>query len=148
MPAPIRVLVTDDSVVLRRLITDVLSGDPEIEVVGTAVNGKNALDKLPQLKPDIMTLDIEMPIMDGLQTLVEVRKTNKKLPIIMFSTLTERGAGATLDALERGASDYVTKPANVGSVSESMEAVRSQLIPKIKSLPGRMPAAPARARHT
>ena len=146
MPAPIRVLVTDDSVVLRRLITDVLSGDPEIEVVGTAVNGKNALDKLPQLKPDIMTLDIEMPIMDGLQTLVEVRKTNKKLPIIMFSTLTERGAGATLDALERGASDYVTKPANVGSVSESMEAVRSQLIPKIKSLTGRMPAAPARAR--
>lgn len=146
MPAPIRVLVTDDSVVLRRLITDVLSGDPEIEVVGTAVNGKNALDKLPQLKPDIMTLDIEMPIMDGLQTLVEVRKTNKKLPIIMFSTLTERGAGATLDALERGASDYVTKPANVGSVSESMEAVRSQLIPKIKSLTGRMPPAPARAR--
>lgn len=146
MPAPIRVLVTDDSAVLRRLITDVLSGDPEIEVVGTAVNGKNALDKLPHLKPDIMTLDIEMPVMDGLQTLVELRKTNQKLPIIMFSTLTERGAGATLDALERGASDYVTKPANVGSVSESMEAVRSQLIPKIKSLTGRMPAAPPRAR--
>ncbi|MDO5711823.1 MAG: chemotaxis response regulator protein-glutamate methylesterase [Micrococcales bacterium] len=146
MPAPIRVLVIDDSVVLRRLITDLLSTDPDIEVVGTAVNGKNALDKLPLLKPDILTLDIEMPVMDGLQTLVEVRKTNKKLPIIMFSTLTERGASATLDALERGASDYVAKPANVGSVSESMQAVRSQLIPKIKSLTGRMPAAAPRAR--
>jgi two-component system, chemotaxis family, protein-glutamate methylesterase/glutaminase len=137
--SPIRVLVCDDSVVIRRLVADVLASDPEIEVVGTAVNGKNALDKLPLLKPDIITLDVEMPVMDGLQTLVELRKITKKLPIIMFSTLTERGAGATLDALERGASDYVTKPANVGSVSESMEAVRSQLIPKIKSLTGRAP---------
>lgn len=146
MGGRIRVLVTDDSVVLRRLITDVLSGDPDIEVVGTAVNGKNALDKLPLLKPDLMTLDIEMPVMDGLQTLVEVRKINRKIPIIMFSTLTERGAGATLDALERGASDYVTKPANVGSIKESMDAVRSQLIPKIKSLTGHAPVAPPRAR--
>lgn len=142
----IRVMVCDDSVVIRRLVSDVLSGDPEIEVVGTAVNGKNALDKIPSLKPDILTLDVEMPIMDGLQTLVEVRKIYKKLPVIMFSTLTERGAGATLDALERGASDYVTKPANVGSVSESMEAVRSQLIPKIKSLTGRAPKPPRLAR--
>lgn len=142
----IRVLICDDSIVIRRLITDVLKTDDEIEVVGTAVNGKNALDKLPMLKPDVMTLDVEMPVMDGLQTLVEVRKRDKKLPIIMFSTLTERGAGATLDALERGASDYVTKPANVGSVSESMEAVRSQLIPKIKSLTGRAPMPPKRAR--
>ena len=136
MAAKIRAMVCDDSVVIRRLVSDVLAGDPDIEVVGTAVNGKNALDKIPLLKPDVLTLDVEMPIMDGLQTLVEVRKTYKKLPIIMFSTLTERGAGATLDALERGASDYVTKPANVGSLSESMEAVRSQLIPKIKSLTG------------
>lgn len=144
--ARIKVLVTDDSVVLRRLITDVLAADSEIEVVGTAVNGKNALDKLPLLKPDIMTLDVEMPVMDGLQTLVELRKRDKKMPIIMFSTLTARGAGATLDALERGASDYVTKPANVGSISESMEAVRSELIPKIKSLTGRAPKLPPRAR--
>ena len=144
--ARIRVLVTDDSVVIRRLVTDVLAADPDIEVVGTAVNGKNALDKLPLLKPDIMTLDVEMPVMDGLQTLVEVRKRDKKMPIIMFSTLTARGAGATLDALERGASDYVTKPANVGSISESMEAVRSELIPKIKSLTGHAPKLPPRPR--
>jgi len=142
MPEKIRAMVCDDSVVIRRLVADVLAADPEIEVVGTAVNGKNALDKIPLLKPDILTLDVEMPIMDGLQTLIEVRKTYKKLPIIMFSTLTARGAGATLDALERGASDYVCKPANVGSLSESMEAVRSQLIPKIKSLTGRAPIAP------
>jgi two-component system chemotaxis response regulator CheB len=143
MAEKIRAMVCDDSVVIRRLVADVLAADPEIEVVGTAVNGKNALDKIPMLKPDVLTLDVEMPIMDGLQTLVEVRKTYKKLPIIMFSTLTERGAGATLDALERGASDYVCKPANVGSLSESMEAVRSQLIPKIKSLTGRAPIVPA-----
>lgn len=142
----IRVLICDDSIVIRRLITDVLKADAEIEVVGTAVNGKNALDKLAMLKPDIMTLDVEMPVMDGLEALVELRRRDKKLPVIMFSTLTERGAGATLYALERGASDYVTKPANVGSVSESMEAVRSQLIPKIKSLTGRAPMPPKRAR--
>lgn len=143
MTEKIRAMVCDDSVVIRRLVADVLAADPEIEVVGTAVNGKNALDKIPLLKPDVLTLDVEMPIMDGLQTLVQVRRTYKKLPIIMFSTLTERGAGATLDALERGASDYVCKPANVGSLSESMEAVRSQLIPKIKSLTGRAPIVPA-----
>ncbi|HYO84934.1 MAG TPA: chemotaxis response regulator protein-glutamate methylesterase [Dermatophilaceae bacterium] len=137
--ARIRVLVCDDSVVIRRLVSEVLSSDPDIEVVGTAVNGKHALDNLERLKPDVMILDVEMPIMDGLQTLIEVRRVDRTLPIIMFSTLTERGAGATLDALERGASDYVTKPSNVASVSESMAAVRSQLIPRIKSLTGRLP---------
>lgn len=142
MSGRIRVLVVDDSVVLRRLVSDVLKSDNEIEVVGTAVNGKNALEKMPTLKPDIITLDVEMPVMDGLETLVELRKRDQKLPVIMFSTLTSRGAGATLDALERGASDYVTKPANVGSISESMEAVRSELIPKIKTLTGRVPEEP------
>ncbi len=146
MAGRIKVLVTDDSIVLRRLITDVLATDPDIEVVGTAVNGKAALDKLASLKPDIMTLDVEMPVMNGLETLVEVRKRDRRLPIIMFSTLTARGAGATLDALERGASDDVTKPANVGSISESMEAVRSELIPKIKTLTGHGPKLPPRAR--
>ena len=130
----ISVLVVDDSVVVRRLVSDVLSGDPDIEVAGAASNGKIALAKIPLLNPDIITLDVEMPVMDGLQTLVELRKLYPQLPVIMFSTLTERGAAATLDALERGASDYVTKPANVGSISASMDAVRAELIPKIKSL--------------
>ncbi len=130
----IRVLVVDDSVVIRRLLTDVLSQDPEIELAGTAPNGRIALAKLPQLNPDIVTLDIEMPELDGLGTLPELRKAYPKLPVIMFSTLTERGAVATLDALARGATDYVTKPANVGSVAAGIQSVKDQLIPRIKML--------------
>lgn len=130
----IRVLVVDDSVVIRRLLTDILSNDPEIELAGTAPNGRLALAKLPQVNPDVVTLDIEMPELDGLGTLAELRKTYTKLPVIMFSTLTERGATATLDALSLGASDYVAKPANVGSVTAGMEAVKAQLLPKIKAL--------------
>jgi two-component system chemotaxis response regulator CheB len=140
----IRVLVVDDAVVVRRIVTDVLAADPEIEVVGTAANGRLALAKLAQLAPDLVTLDIEMPELDGLATLVELRKTHPRLPVIMFSTLTERAAAATLDALARGASDYVTKPANVGSVTKAQERVRDELIPKIKALAGhRLPARPA-----
>ncbi len=148
MSRRIRVLVVDDSVVVRRLVSDVLSADPAIEVVGTAANGKVALAKIDQVNPDLITLDIEMPVMDGLQTLRELRKDHPVLPVVMFSTLTERGASATLDALELGASDYVTKPANVGSVQASMEAVREQLVPRIRGLcrhvAGVAPAAPAR----
>lgn len=131
--AKIRVLVVDDSVVIRKLVTDALGNDADIEVVGTAANGRIALTKLPQLKPDLMTLDIEMPEMDGLQTLAAVRKTHPKLPVIMFSTLTQRGAAATLDALALGASDYVTKPSNVGSVTVGMQRIREELIPKVKT---------------
>jgi len=146
MTAPITVLVVDDSVVMRRLVSDVLASDPGIEVVGTAANGKVALAKIPQLNPDVVTLDVEMPVMDGLETLTALRALYPKLPVIMFSTLTEQGASATLDALERGASDYVSKPANMGSVVASMEAVRAQLIPKIKSLASRALQIPDPAR--
>jgi two-component system chemotaxis response regulator CheB len=147
---PIRVMVVDDSVVVRKIVTDVLSEDPAIEVVGTAVNGKVALAKLDQLKPDLVTMDIEMPELDGIQAVRGIRggaggAGRSRIPIIMFSTLTERGATATLDALAAGANDYVTKPANVGSVSQSMESVRQQLIPKIKALLGR-PVHPGPAR--
>lgn len=130
----IRVMTVDDSVVIRRMLADILCEDQDIEVVGYASNGKLALAKIPQLNPDLITLDIEMPEMDGLETLVEIRKTYKKLPVIMFSTLTERGAMHTIEALARGATDYVAKPANVGSVQAGMQSVREQLIPKIKAL--------------
>ena len=128
----IRVLVVDDAVVVRKIVTDTLSSDPDIEVAATAANGKIALQKIPQINPDILTLDIEMPEMDGLQTLAAARKLYPQLPIIMFSTLTERGGAKTLEALALGATDYVTKPANVGSVSVAMQRIRDELIPKIK----------------
>jgi two-component system chemotaxis response regulator CheB len=130
----IRVLVVDDAVVIRRILSDVLEDDPDIEVAGTAANGRIALAKLTQVNPDLVTLDVEMPEMDGLTTLRTMRASGHKQPVIMFSTLTEKAATTTLDALAAGASDYVTKPANVGSVVEAKQRVREQLIPKIKAL--------------
>ncbi len=126
--------MVDDSVVVRRMVSDALSADPQLEVVGAAANGKIALAKIPQVNPDIVILDVEMPEMDGLATLGCIRKTLPALPVIMYSTLTERGAEATLEALIRGATDYVTKPSNVGSAAKALECIRTQLIPKIKAI--------------
>ena len=101
--APIRVMVVDDSVVVRKLVTDVLSADPAIEVVGTAVNGRVALAKLETLRPDLVTMDIEMPELDGIGAVTAIRAAGNRVPIVMFSTLTERAASATFDALAAGA---------------------------------------------
>jgi two-component system chemotaxis response regulator CheB len=133
----VRILVVDDSVVVRRMVSDVLTADPELQVAGTAANGKIALAKIPQVNPDIVILDVEMPELDGLATLECLRKSWPKLPVIMYSTLTQRGAEATLEALSKGATDYVTKPSNVGSAALGLECIRSQLIPKIKAICGR-----------
>ncbi|MGE0441601.1 MAG: chemotaxis response regulator protein-glutamate methylesterase [Gemmatimonadales bacterium] len=135
--AKIRVLVVDDAVVVRRILTEALAADSSIEVVGVAANGRIALQRIPQVNPDVVTLDVEMPELDGLATLREIRKTWPRLPVIMFSTLTERGAATTLEALSAGASDYVTKPANVGSVEIAQQRVRDEIVPKIKALCGR-----------
>jgi two-component system chemotaxis response regulator CheB len=132
----IRVLVIDDSVVVRRILRDVLASDPALEVAGVAANGRIALAMVEQLSPDVITLDVEMPEMDGLETLRHLRMSFPRVPVIMFSTLTQRGAMQTLDALALGARDYVTKPANVGSVTTGMERIREDLIPKIKALCG------------
>ncbi len=129
-----RVLVVDDSVVMRRIVKQALEGDPDIEVAGVAANGRIALAMVEQYTLDAITLDIEMPELDGLQTLRELRSRGVVTPVIMFSTLTDRGALATLDALAAGADDYVAKPANVGSVQESMLRIRLEVIPKIKAL--------------
>ena len=141
-----RVLVVDDAVVFRRLVAEALSADPAIEVVGTAANGKIGLAKLTQVNPDLVILDVEMPEMDGLATLREIRKTHPKLPVIMFSALTERGAAATLDALALGATDYFAKPA-AGGLEGSLRVIREELIPEIKALCGKAaePVAPVAA---
>lgn len=131
---PIRILVVDDSTVIRKVLCEALSSDPAIEVVGTAADGHIALSKIAQVNPDLVTLDIEMPVLNGLETLVQIRKLYPKLPVIMFSTLTERGASATIEALALGASDYATKPSNTGSVAVASERIRSELIPKIRAL--------------
>lgn len=157
-PGRIRVLVVDDSIVIRRLVTEALAKDPVIEVVGIAQNGKMALEKVGELKPDAVTMDIEMPIMNGIEAVRALRRTHPRLPVVMFSTLTERGGSATLDALAAGASDYVTKPSNVGSFAESQANIRDQLIPKLKALAGARrvvgppqppkPPAPSRRQRT
>jgi two-component system chemotaxis response regulator CheB len=138
----IRVLVVDDAVVIRRLVSEELSADPALEVVGTAANGRIALARMTQVQPDVVILDVEMPEMDGLATLAELRKTYPRVPVVMFSSLTQRGAEATLDALALGASDYFPKPAQAGGLEASLAVVREQLIPKIKALCRRADAAP------
>jgi len=139
----IRVLIVDDSLVIRHLIAEALGADPEIEVVGAEANGALALARIPELRPDVVTLDIEMPVLDGLETLKRIRKSHPKLRTIMFSTLTTRGAAVTFEALAIGADDYVAKPANAGSLDKSLASLRSELIPKIKQFFA-MPAAPVR----
>jgi two-component system, chemotaxis family, protein-glutamate methylesterase/glutaminase len=130
----ISVLVVDDSALVRRVVTDAIAEDPEIRVVGTASNGRLALAKIDELSPDIVTLDVEMPVLDGLATLRELRRRRPTLPVIMFSMLTAAGATSTLDALAAGASDYVTKPSNTGSFAEARRGVQEQLIPRIHAL--------------
>ena len=129
----IRVLFVDDAVVIRKLVSAVLDADPDLEVVGRAANGRLALAKIPQVNPDVVVLDVEMPEMDGLETLKVIRQRYPKLPVIMFSALTQRGAVATLDALTLGANDYVCKPSKLGSRAAVDEHIRTQLIPKIKA---------------
>lgn len=139
---PIRILIVDDSAVIRRLVTGVIETDPRLEVVSTAPNGVIALQKVAQFRPDLVILDVEMPELDGLGALVEIRKQWPTLPVIMFSTLTERGAATTLEALTRGATDYVTKPTSLGSADLARERVREQLVPKIIAF-CRRPGPPA-----
>jgi two-component system chemotaxis response regulator CheB len=109
-----------------------------------AASGRIALAKIPQVNPDVVTLDVEMPELSGLETLTEIRKQWPRLPVIMFSSATERGAAATLEALSCGATDYVTKPSQTGSVDEARQRVRAELVPKLKAFAPRVVPAPER----
>jgi two-component system, chemotaxis family, protein-glutamate methylesterase/glutaminase len=130
----IRVLIVDDSAVIRRMVTDLFAKEPGIEVAGTASNGRAALEKIENGNPDVVMLDVEMPELDGLETVRMIRERWQHLPVIMFSSLTEHGASTTLEALRLGASDYVTKPVRAAGVEGIFEQLRVDLIPKIKAL--------------
>lgn len=131
--ASIRVLVVDDSAVMRRALREALAADPEIEVAGVAANGRIALSLVSSLSPDLVTMDVEMPELDGLGTLVELRKTHPNLPVIMFSSLTRRAASTTLEALSRGATDYLAKPMELGA-GAWRAYLEENLLPKVKAL--------------
>jgi two-component system, chemotaxis family, protein-glutamate methylesterase/glutaminase len=129
MSEPIRVLVVDDSALMRKLIPAILARDPSIEVVGTAMDGAFALKKIEELHPDVVTLDLEMPRMDGIETLRLIMK-RAPLPVILFSTHSKEGAYSTLKALALGAVDFIAKPTD--AAVGHLEAIADQLVEKIK----------------
>lgn len=126
----IRVLVVDDSAFIRKVVTDILQSDNEIKVVEKARNGKEAIEKLMRSEIDVVTLDVEMPVMNGIETLSEIMKI-KPTPVVMLSSLTKQGADLTITALEMGAVDFITKPENI--FKEGQEELRSSVIQKIKT---------------
>ncbi len=137
-----RVLIVDDSAVMRSLLRSVVSSDEQLEVAGTATDGASALASLELVRPDLILLDVEMPVMDGLVTLKQLRARGHKMPIIMCSSLTHRGAKVTIEALAGGASDYVAKPRGQESRAAAMRALANDLIPKIHALASQ-PSTPA-----
>lgn len=158
MTSPIRVLVVDDSTFMRKALCGMLAGEPRVAVVGTARNGEEALQKVTDLRPDVVTLDVEMPGMNGLEALRKIMELNP-LPVIMVSSLTEEGAKETLSALELGAVDYIPKQLN--GVSMHIFAIRQELIgkviaaaaakDKVRAWPqarGARPLAPCLSAHT
>lgn len=127
-----KILIVDDSIVYRKGISLALEGVPEIEIVGTANNGKMAIDKVKSLKPDLVTLDLEMPIMDGLTAIKEIRKFDSSCHILVFSSISEAGAKITMEALSNGASDFLTKSSQAGgSIEGSIESLKKELVPKV-----------------
>ena len=128
---PVRVLVVDDSAFMRKAISMMIEDDPDIEVIGTARDGLEAIEKVKLLKPDLMTLDVEMPRMDGITALKKIMKENP-LPVLMVSSLTVEGARATIDALSAGAVDFI--PKQLSYVSLDITKIKGDLISKIKAI--------------
>jgi two-component system chemotaxis response regulator CheB len=141
----VRVLIVDDSAVMRSLLRSVLLSDPGLDVAGTAADGASALEAIRLERPDLIVLDVEMPVMDGLVTLRELRARNHTMPVIMCSSLTQRGARVTIEALASGASDYVAKPSGQEGRESFIRALAQELIPRIRALTGHLQARPAAA---
>jgi two-component system chemotaxis response regulator CheB len=129
---PLKILVVDDTVVYRKIVSDVLMELPEVQVVGTAHNGKAAMTKIRNLQPDLLTLDIEMPEMSGLEVLHQLQSMSPRVGAIMLSTLTQEGGAMTMRALELGAFDFIPKPQS-GTMAENKVAVREALGPMLKA---------------
>lgn len=132
-PSPVRVMVVDDSAVIRGLITRALETDSGIQVVATVGNGQLAVSQMSRSDVDVIVLDIEMPVMDGLTALPELLKAAPDVKIIMASTLTQRNAQVSIEALQKGASDYIPKPSSTGEIHGSADFKRD-LIDKVKAL--------------
>jgi len=126
----VKLLIVDDSVFMRTVIRDMVTKDPTIEVVGTASNGVDALEKIQSLEPDLVTLDIEMPKMNGIQVLEELKKQRKRPKILMLSTLTSEGAEMTTRAIRLGADDFMLKPKDIPHV----RVIGDELVTKLKHL--------------
>lgn len=129
----IKVLVADDSALMRKILSDIINSDETMEVVATARNGQDAYEKILKYSPDVVTLDVEMPVMDGLATLEKIMKEHP-LPVVMLSALTQNGASATIKALEKGAVDFISKPG--GSISVDIGQLKPEIINKIKCAAG------------
>ncbi|NLK00045.1 MAG: chemotaxis response regulator protein-glutamate methylesterase [Clostridia bacterium] len=127
MTSSINVFIVDDSAFMRQVITKILHQDKHLKVIGRARNGKEALERIPILKPDVVTLDIEMPVMDGLETLERLKKLYP-VPVIMLSSLTQKGARVTMRALELGAVDFIPKP----SEKKDFDSLANELPAKVK----------------
>lgn len=133
----LRVLVVDDTIMYRKVVGDILAEMPGVEVVGTANNGKIALTRIASLKPDLITLDVEMPVMNGLETLEAIQKSYPDVGVIMLSTLTKRGSEITMRALELGAFDFIAKP-DADAMQENVQMLRGAIGPRVKAFAKRM----------
>jgi two-component system chemotaxis response regulator CheB len=133
-----RILIVDDSAVMRSLLRTVIGSDTQLELVGAAADGESALGMMQSLRPDLALLDVEMPVMDGVVTLRKMRARNLRIPVIMCSSLTQRGAAVTVEALAAGASDYVTKPAGQANLAAATRTLAQDLLPKIHALTGKI----------
>lgn len=129
----IRVLIVDDSSVVRRTLKTVLLSDPDFSLVGAGSDGKEGLELALKLNPDLVILDVDMPRMNGLEVLAELKKKNPELPVVMFSSLVQKGSLITLDAISLGADDYFCKP-STGSAEETIELLKKELLPRLKAV--------------